>query len=50
MPVIGLTTRNPERLLMEAKPTLLIKDYADPKLWAELEELDKSGGTVKNED
>jgi len=41
LPVVGLTTRNPERFLMEAKPTFLIKDYDDPKLWAALEELDK---------
>ena len=41
MPVVGLMTRNPEHLLMKAKPTFLIKDYADPKLWAALEELDK---------
>ncbi|KAJ4836390.1 hypothetical protein Tsubulata_021512 [Turnera subulata] len=40
MPVFGLTTRNPEELLMQAKPTCLIKDYEDPKLWAALEELD----------
>ncbi|KAF5735453.1 haloacid dehalogenase-like hydrolase domain-containing protein Sgpp [Tripterygium wilfordii] len=44
IPVVGLTTRNPEHLLMEAEPTLLIKDYEDPKLWAALEELDKKGG------
>ena len=43
MPVIGLTTRNPERLLMEAKPVFLIRDYDDPKLWAALEELDQKG-------
>ncbi|KAK7406354.1 hypothetical protein VNO78_07978 [Psophocarpus tetragonolobus] len=42
MPVIGLATRNPEHLLMEANPTFLIKDYDDPKLWAALEELDKA--------
>ncbi|KAJ1391757.1 Phosphoglycolate phosphatase-like, domain 2 [Sesbania bispinosa] len=42
MPVIGLATRNPEDLLMEAKPAFLIKDYDDPKLWAALEELDKA--------
>ncbi|PKI51302.1 hypothetical protein CRG98_028306 [Punica granatum] len=41
MPAIGLTTRNPEHLLMQAKPTFLIKTYDDPKLWAALEELDK---------
>lgn len=40
VPVIGLTNRNPEQLLMQAKPTLLIKNYDDPKLWAALEELD----------
>ncbi|XP_058190213.1 haloacid dehalogenase-like hydrolase domain-containing protein Sgpp [Rhododendron vialii] len=39
MPVVGLITRNPEHLLMEAKPTFLIKNYEDPKLWAALEEL-----------
>ncbi|KAJ0113201.1 hypothetical protein Patl1_01198 [Pistacia atlantica] len=41
MPVVGITTRNPEHSLLEAKPTFLIKDYEDPKLWAALEELDK---------
>ncbi|CAL2258943.1 unnamed protein product [Prunus armeniaca] len=46
MPVVGLTTGNPAHLLMEAKPTFLIKDYEDPKLWAALEELDKMGGTA----
>ena len=49
MPVIGITTRNPEHILTEAKPTLLIKDYADPKLWEALEELDKKGGNSTNE-
>ncbi|BFG31149.1 hypothetical protein CerSpe_174230 [Prunus speciosa] len=46
MPVVGLITGNPAHLLMEAKPTFLIKDYEDPKLWAALEELDKKGGTA----
>ena len=41
MPVVGIATRNPEHLLMEAKPVFLIKDYEDPKLWAALEELEK---------
>uniref|UniRef100_A0A9I9D789 Haloacid dehalogenase-like hydrolase domain-containing protein Sgpp n=1 Tax=Cucumis melo TaxID=3656 RepID=A0A9I9D789_CUCME len=48
MPVVGIATRNPEQLLMQAKPTLVVKDYDDPKLWAALDELDKRGGTVKN--
>ncbi|KAK9266887.1 hypothetical protein L1049_027146 [Liquidambar formosana] len=42
IPVVGLTTRNPEHLLMEAGPVFLIKDYDDPKLWAALEELDRN--------
>jgi len=46
MPVIGLATRNPENLLMEAKPAFLIKDYDDAKLWAALEELDKASSTL----
>jgi hypothetical protein len=45
MPVVGLTTGNPEHVLLEAKPTFLIKNYDDPKLWAALEELDKKSGT-----
>ncbi|EEF33603.1 2-deoxyglucose-6-phosphate phosphatase, putative [Ricinus communis] len=44
MPVVGLSTRNPEDVLMEAKPTFLIKDYEDPKLWAALEEVDRKEG------
>ncbi|GAB2209392.1 hypothetical protein Droror1_Dr00026605 [Drosera rotundifolia] len=47
MPVIGITTRNPESLLMEAKPAFLIKDYEDQKLWAALEELEKQANGVK---
>ncbi|KAL8159011.1 hypothetical protein V2J09_000548 [Rumex salicifolius] len=42
VPVIGLYTRNPENILKEAKPTFLIRDYEDPKLWAALEEADKA--------
>lgn len=44
MPVVGLTTRNPENMLNQAKPAFLIKNYEDPKLWAALEELDKKAG------
>lgn len=43
MRVVGITTRNPEGLLLGANPTILIKDYNDPKLWAALEELEKKG-------
>ncbi|KAG6596912.1 haloacid dehalogenase-like hydrolase domain-containing protein Sgpp [Cucurbita moschata] len=46
MPVVGIATRNPEHLLMQAKPALLVKDYDDPKLWAALDELDKRGGNI----
>ncbi|KAL4325658.1 hypothetical protein GQ457_11G021430 [Hibiscus cannabinus] len=41
MPVVGLTTNYPENRLREANPTILIKDYEDPKLWDYLEQLDK---------
>ncbi|CAK7356214.1 unnamed protein product [Dovyalis caffra] len=47
IPVVGITTRNPEHLLMEAKPALIIKDYEDQKLWTALEELDKQAAAVK---
>lgn len=40
LPVVGLTTGNPEHLLMEAKPAFLIKNFTDPKLWAALQELE----------
>lgn len=46
MPVVGLMTRNPENLLMEAKPAFLIKSYEDTKLWAALEELDSLAGVA----
>ncbi|CAD5174751.1 unnamed protein product [Musa acuminata subsp. malaccensis] len=39
MPVLGLTTRNPEQLLMDAGATFLIKNFEDPKLWENLEKL-----------
>ncbi|KAK8964604.1 hypothetical protein KSP40_PGU019488 [Platanthera guangdongensis] len=48
MPVVGVTTRNPEKLLRDAGASLLIKDYEDPKLWAGLEAVEKasSNGVV----
>ncbi|CAI9291223.1 unnamed protein product [Lactuca saligna] len=46
MPVVGLSTRNPEHMLMTANPTLLIKNYEDPQLWAALEEIDKKKTSV----
>ncbi|XP_077242935.1 haloacid dehalogenase-like hydrolase (HAD) superfamily protein isoform X2 [Tasmannia lanceolata] len=47
MPVVGLPTRNPGHLLMEAGANFLIKDYDDPKLWTALEELDSlAAGTM----
>lgn len=44
LPTVGLTTRNPAELLMEANPALLIQNYEDPKLWTILDELDKMAG------
>lgn len=49
LPVVGLTTGNPEHFLMEAKPAFLIKDFEDPKLWAALEELDTKAGEATSE-
>ncbi|XP_010274619.1 PREDICTED: haloacid dehalogenase-like hydrolase domain-containing protein Sgpp isoform X2 [Nelumbo nucifera] len=48
MPVVGITTRNPEDLLSKAGATFLIKDFEDPKLWTALEELEREaiGATV----
>ncbi|KAG1362080.1 putative Haloacid dehalogenase-like hydrolase domain-containing protein Sgpp [Cocos nucifera] len=45
MPVVGLATRNPEQLLMDAGASFLIKDYEDPKLLAALEELERASAT-----
>ncbi|URD96328.1 haloacid dehalogenase-like hydrolase [Musa troglodytarum] len=39
MPVLGLATRNPEQLLMDAGATFLIKNFEDPKLWESLGKL-----------
>lgn len=41
MPVVGLGTRNPERLLIDAGASFVFKDFGDPKLWEALEELEK---------
>ncbi|KAG0472797.1 hypothetical protein HPP92_014654 [Vanilla planifolia] len=41
MPVIGVMTRNPEHLLMDAGASLFIKDYEEPRLWSVLKELEK---------
>lgn len=42
MPVVGLGTRNPESLLIDAGASFVIKDFSDPKLWEALEELEKN--------
>lgn len=49
MPVVGLTTRNPEQL-NKAGATFLINDFDDLKLWTALEELERKadGATVQN--
>lgn len=39
MPAVGLATRNPEQMLLDAGATLVIKDYNDPKLWENLEKV-----------
>ena len=47
MPVVAVATRNPEKSLLEAGASLLIKDYEDPKLWAALEEIDREEAKLK---
>lgn len=42
MPVVGVASRNPEKLLMEAGATFVINDFQDPKLWGALEELGRN--------
>ncbi|KAL0928039.1 hypothetical protein M5K25_002273 [Dendrobium thyrsiflorum] len=37
LPVVGVTTRNPEQSLVDAGASLLIKDFEDPKLWTAIE-------------
>ncbi|KAI0509903.1 hypothetical protein KFK09_010503 [Dendrobium nobile] len=37
LPVVGVTTRNPEQSLIDAGASLLIKDFEDPKLWIAIE-------------
>lgn len=39
--VLGIATRNPEDLLLEAGATFLIRNYDDRRLWVELDALDR---------
>lgn len=47
MPVVGLSTRNPENLLSDAGASIVIKDFADSKLWTALETLEKKTEAMK---
>ncbi|XP_073312017.1 haloacid dehalogenase-like hydrolase domain-containing protein Sgpp [Primulina huaijiensis] len=47
MPVVGLATRNPEKLLSDAGASVVIKDFADSKLWTVLENLEKKTEAMK---
>lgn len=47
MPVVGLTTGNPEKSLIEAGASMVIKDYNDPKLWTALEDLGRKTEAAK---
>ncbi|KAL4585990.1 hypothetical protein LXL04_010619 [Taraxacum kok-saghyz] len=37
MAAVGMATRNPEKMLLDAGATLVIKDYSEPILWENLE-------------
>ncbi|KAI7746048.1 hypothetical protein M8C21_017258, partial [Ambrosia artemisiifolia] len=39
MPAVGMTTRNPEQTLLDVGASLVIKDYIDPILWENLQEI-----------
>lgn len=41
MAAVGMATRNPEKMLLDAGATLVIKDYNEPKLWENLERVVK---------
>lgn len=47
MPVVGLATRNPDKLLSDAGASVVIKDFADSKLWTVLENLEKKTEAMK---
>ncbi|KAL0429403.1 UNVERIFIED_CONTAM: Haloacid dehalogenase-like hydrolase domain-containing protein Sgpp [Sesamum radiatum] len=47
MPVVGLATRNPEKLLLDAGATMVIKDYTESNLWTALEDIVKKTGPMK---
>jgi beta-phosphoglucomutase-like phosphatase (HAD superfamily) len=47
VPVVGLTTRNPEKVLQDAGASLLIKDFQDPKLLSILEEIEPTVAAVE---
>uniref|UniRef100_A0A0E0BDZ8 Haloacid dehalogenase-like hydrolase domain-containing protein Sgpp n=1 Tax=Oryza glumipatula TaxID=40148 RepID=A0A0E0BDZ8_9ORYZ len=47
VPVVGLTTRNPEKVLQDAGASLLIKDFQDPKLLSILEEIKPTVAAVE---
>ncbi|WVZ57704.1 hypothetical protein U9M48_008057 [Paspalum notatum var. saurae] len=47
VPVVGLTTRNPGKVLKDAGASLLIQDFQDPKLLAVLEEIEPAAANSK---
>uniref|UniRef100_A0A453QD66 Haloacid dehalogenase-like hydrolase domain-containing protein Sgpp n=1 Tax=Aegilops tauschii subsp. strangulata TaxID=200361 RepID=A0A453QD66_AEGTS len=48
MPVVAVSTRNPEKSLQEAGAALIISDYEDQKLWNALEEINREEAKLKN--
>lgn len=46
MPVVGMATRNPEKTLLNAGASFVIKDFDEPKLWTALEELETKAKAV----
>lgn len=40
VPVVGLTTRNPGKVLKDAGASLLVKDFQDPELLSVLQQVE----------
>ncbi|KAJ1296180.1 hypothetical protein BS78_01G279700 [Paspalum vaginatum] len=47
VPVVGLTTRNPGKVLSDAGASLLIQDFQDPKLLSVLEEIEPAAANAQ---
>jgi len=47
VPVVGLTTRNPGKVLKDAGASLLAKDFQDPALLSVLQEIEPAAANAQ---